>query len=515
MRETGELYKAIALVKTILESGSPDDAARAGLEEVLALLNAARATDLYNIGDHIPDGLVLFDRDGTIQYVNRANQEMFNIFWDECVGKNATEFVGDILISNATTLEVIKSRKGYSSITIPRRNGKQLLQTGVPLYAEDGEFQGALVIDQDISDIIEVKEKLNATQTQLAQTEELHKKQAQILTVLSSQNSNAGNYVYASELMKNTVRQAIQISGSDANTLITGETGSGKEVVADIIQSHSDRGDKPYIKVNCAAIPESLIESELFGYEKGAFTGALHTGKPGMFELANEGTLLLDEIGELPLSFQPKVLRALQNKQIMRIGGANPIALDVRVIASTNRDLRTMVEEGGFREDLYYRLNVLPLHVPPLRERPEDVDVLIRFFLARFNKKYKKSICIDPFAFHNMKHYKWPGNIRELENMIERWVVISEPYAVLQWKNIEHAFTDVTAFHADPGALVDSFKMRSMSDIMNEYQREVLQWAAAEYGSIRKMAEALEVDHSTIVKQAKRLGIRLFPKEEE
>lgn len=515
MKHSGGLGKAIDIISALAGDDAVGADVRLKLMEALDFLQTAKASDIFHIGDCFDDGIVLLSSDGTILYVNKANQEMFDIPWEECVGNNATQFVGDILISNAiTTMEVITKRTGYSSITFPCRNNRQLLQTGIPLYNESGGFEGALIIDKDISEIMEIKEKLNATQTLLAQTEEIHKKQEQLLNVLFNKNNNAANYVCASEPMQNAVRQAVQISHSDANTLITGETGVGKEVIADIIQSNSDRHDKPYIKVNCAAIPESLIESELFGHEKGSFTGAAQSGKPGMFELANHGTLLLDEIGELPLSFQPKVLRALQNKQVMRVGGLKPIDLDVRVIASTNRDLKAMVENGGFREDLYYRLNVLPIHVPPLRERPEDIDMLVRGFLAYFNKKYKKSVCIDPFVYHNLKQYVWPGNIRELENLIERWVVVHNPYAVIQWQYVASAFKGVFSLYVEYNAQTNPFEKRSMADIMNEYQKEVLLWAAAEYGSIRKMAEALSVDHSTIVKQAKRLGLQLFSKKE-
>lgn len=275
----------------------------------------------------------------------------------------------------------------------------------------------------------------------------------------------------------------------------------------DIIQSGSERADKPYIKVNCAALPEHLLESELFGYERGAFTGADPKGKAGMFELANGGTLLLDEIGEIPVAFQAKLLRALQNRQIIRVGGTQVVDLNVRIIASTNRDLKEMVVEGTFREDLYYRIHVLPLYIPPLRERPEDVEVLVRYYLKRFNQKYSKSIMLDPLVYFKIKRYDWPGNIRELENIVERWVVIYEPYTVIRWEQVEHAFTDHRGGYG--GVAEPAFYHRTMVEIMDDYQREVLEWAKREYGTVREMAAALDVDHSTIVKKAKRLGISM------
>ncbi|MCC8122250.1 MAG: sigma 54-interacting transcriptional regulator, partial [Oscillospiraceae bacterium] len=324
---------------------------------------------------------------------------------------------------------------------------------------------------------------------------------------LSRQVRNQGGYVYESEKMREVVAQAIRTARSDATVLIMGETGCGKEILADIIQSSSDRADQPYIKVNCAALPEHLLESELFGYERGAFTGADPRGKAGMFELANGGTILLDEIGEIPLAFQAKLLRALQNRQIIRVGGTKTVHLDVRIIASTNRDLKEMMQQSTFREDLYYRLNVLPLYIPPLRDRPEDIEVLVRHYLKRFNQKYKKSIMIDPLVYFKLRRYSWPGNIRELENILERWSVVFEPYTVIRWEQVSYVFTEELG--RETGSQDNPYAKKTMAEIMDDYQREVLQWANREYGTVREMAQALDIDHTTIVKKAKRLGISL------
>lgn len=478
------------------------------LEESYYYLLGNSLCDITRIGDCFPDGIVLFNADGEILYVNKANEEMFGIPWEECVGCNARDFAGDnIWINNATTLEVFAYHKSYTSITVPKRTGRQLLEIGVPLLDDNGELEGVLVIDKDISDIECIKSTLADTQNQLAQMAEIRQTQDALIQALSQQVRGHGDYIYESRQMGQVVTQALRAAKSDATVLIIGETGCGKEGLADIIQTHSDRAEKSFIKVNCAALPEHLLESELFGYERGAFTSADPKGKAGLFELANGGTILLDEIGELPFSFQAKLLRVLQNKQIMRLGGTRALKLDIRIIASTNRDLRAMVVDGTFREDLYYRINVLPIRIPPLRERPDDIDVLIRYYLGRFNQKYGKQIILDPLVYHNVKKYDWPGNIRELENIVERWTVIFEPYAVIRWEQVRHAFTD----HQDCGVgEADSpYLLRSMAEIMDDCQREVLLWARAEYGTVREMAEALGVDHSTIVKKAKRLGVSL------
>ena len=235
----------------------------------------------------------------------------------------------------------------------------------------------------------------------------------------------SGDYIVKSAVMQALFREALGIAGKDLSVVITGDPGVGKEVLARYIYQNSLRADKPFLPVNCAAIPKELMESEFFGYEKGAFTGARTGGKPGIFEIANGGTLFLDEIGELPLSLQPKLLRVLDAGEVRRIGGERPVTVDVRIICATNRNLEEMVEKGEFRADLYYRINVVPLRIPPLRERPEDTAALAGYFLERFNHKYhtKKVFAMDTLA--NLKRYAWPGNIRELRNYIERNAAVS------------------------------------------------------------------------------------------
>ncbi len=233
----------------------------------------------------------------------------------------------------------------------------------------------------------------------------------------------AGKIIFSSPKMEEVVRMAIKVAPSDVTVLITGESGVGKELIAELIHERSERKDKPLIKINCAAIPDPLLESELFGYKKGAFTGAI-TDKRGKFELADGGTIFLDEIGDMSLHLQAKILRTIQSKEIEPIGGT-PKKVDVRIIAATNKNLENEVREGRFREDLLYRLNVVPIHVPSLRERKEDIQPLVEHFLDLFNKKHGKNISISKEAMRIMENYSWPGNVRELENIIERLVIMS------------------------------------------------------------------------------------------
>ncbi|MCB9230496.1 MAG: sigma 54-interacting transcriptional regulator [Bacteroidia bacterium] len=231
--------------------------------------------------------------------------------------------------------------------------------------------------------------------------------------------------VFASEEIKAVLAQLEQVAATDATVLVQGETGTGKELIAHSIHKLSSRADHPMVRVNCSAIPRDLIESELFGHIKGAFTGAIRD-KKGKFELAEGGTIFLDEIGELPLSLQPKLLRALQEREIEKVGGSAPVKINVRVVAATNKVLIREVEAGNFRDDLYFRLNVFPLLIPPLRERPDDIPILIRHFIAKFNDKYGKNIrFISDEALEYLHAHPWPGNVRELENTIERSVILS------------------------------------------------------------------------------------------
>ena len=240
------------------------------------------------------------------------------------------------------------------------------------------------------------------------------------------EENHAQEFIFSSLTMKKIVELAKKIAKTDVTVLLIGESGTGKEVIAHFIHAHSNRAKGNFVAVNCAAIPNNLLESEMFGYEKGAFSGAIRS-HPGKFEQANHGTLLLDEISEMPLELQAKLLRVIQEKTIDRIGATKTTEVDVRIICTTNRDIETDVKEGKFREDLYYRINVFPIKIPPLRERKEEIPELSRFFLDRFSRQFNKNIIgFTESALEMLKNYPWPGNVRELQNVIERAVVLAE-----------------------------------------------------------------------------------------
>jgi transcriptional regulator with PAS, ATPase and Fis domain len=299
----------------------------------------------------------------------------------------------------------------------------------------------------------------------------------------------------------NRVRQRInRVAKTDATVLIYGETGTGKEVAADEIYRSSYRADQPFIKVNCSAIPESLWESELFGYEKGSFTGALKNGKAGLMESANHGTLLLDEIGEMPLSMQPKLLRAIQERSVLRVGGVNPIPVDLRIIATTNRDLAQEVEAGRFREDLYYRLNVIPIEMPPLRQRGEDVRLMAQHYLDQFRQKYRRTLDLTPEAWKALEEYDWPGNVRQLRNHMERLVVLCEEDMVTADQLRE-------SLGLSPREEPAGGQVVNLQEATEELHARLIRSALMEYHTTYRAAEALGISQPTLVRKAKALGI--------
>jgi transcriptional regulator of acetoin/glycerol metabolism len=304
----------------------------------------------------------------------------------------------------------------------------------------------------------------------------------------------------ADPVMKQAVARARQYAAYDGSVLIEGESGTGKELFAQAIHTGSSRAKGPFVAVNCASLPRDLIESELFGYEKGAFTGALKNGNPGKFELADHGTLFLDEIGEMPMEFQAKLLRAVENLRIRRIGGRDEKKLDVRVIAATNRDLEKQVRSGAFRGDLYYRLNVLQLHIPPLRKRPDDIAFCAKLFLNRFNQRYadrRKSF--TEAALQSLQCYSWPGNVRELQNVVERAFYTSEGTTIGP-----SDFPVVQEAAADAGTSVNSVSMQELDDAGKNHCLAVLQAAR---GNVLQAAKSIGVSQATFYRLCKTYGI--------
>lgn len=314
----------------------------------------------------------------------------------------------------------------------------------------------------------------------------------------------------SSPQMQEVFKIISKVAPSPSTVLVWGESGTGKELVAYEIHQNSSRASKPFIKINCAAIPATLIESELFGYDRGAFTGAV-TSKPGRFELAHEGTLFLDEVAEMPLEMQVKLLRVLQEQEFERVGGVNTLKVDVRIVAATNKDLEAEVRAGRFREDLFYRLNVLPIHLPALRDRKEDIDLLVKFFLKEFNHKFKKAITgISPDAMVALRSYSWPGNIRQLEHALERMVLMSES-AVLQFRDLPHEVIEAVGGQSllEGGAEEPSSFKEIVRKQTQTLERDLIEKALEETGgNVTRAAEKLGLSRKGLQLKIKELGLK-------
>jgi len=320
----------------------------------------------------------------------------------------------------------------------------------------------------------------------------------------------AGDMVGESLQMKRVEELIDRVAASDSRVLITGESGTGKELVASAIHDASTRRDRPLIRVNCAAIPRDLVESEMFGHEKGAFTGATQT-RIGRFELAHTGTLFLDEIGDLSLDAQAKLLRAIEAKEIQRVGGNHPVKVDVRIIAATNHDLARAVQDGKFREDLFFRLNVIPLALPPLRERDDDVPLLVRHFsLLHFKRTGQLPPAWTPEALETMKRYPWPGNVRELANIVER-LSIMQPGAEVTGARVREVLQPTLATERPepaPDLKAESVPASSLAIALDEYERRIIQRAiASARGNIAEAARRLQTDRPNLYRRMRRLGI--------
>lgn len=452
--------------------------------------------DFIEISDNLYDGIYISDGKGKTLFVNEAYTRTTGITKDEVVGRTVKEISDEgKLYKGAVTMEVIEKKEVVNSLGKSFKNDKDLLVTGTPIFDEEGNVRLVVINNRDISGLKELEQKIAELQhDKLRASEEIK--------YLRNQQMSQKMVVYDSEYMIAVMDLVSTIAPTDVTALITGESGTGKEVIADEIYYRSNRKNKPFIKVNCAAIPGELLESELFGYEGGAFTDAKKSGKIGLFELANGGTILLDEIGEIPIRLQSKLLRVLQTWEILRIGGNKSIKLDVRVIASTNRDLLHEIKEGRFREDLYYRLNVVPIRLKPLRERREAVSGLCINFLNKFNKKYGKNVIIENDAMELLKIYNWPGNIRELENLIERMVVINND-GFIKYSNL-FSILDVENLNYSP---VAAENIISLKTAVHSLEKEVIINSIRRCGSLNKAAARLGLSQPALWKKCKTLNI--------
>jgi len=437
------------------------------------------------------DGIYITDGDANTIKVNKAYELITGLKRDEVMGYNMRDLLKRNVISISGSLLAIQ--KGHP-VTLHQefKTGKKALITSSPVFDKNNNITMVITNVRDLTEIYNLKEEVARSKMQASRNQEQ-------LNSIREKLSLTEEMVCVDENSLGVLHMANKVAALDTTVILFGETGVGKEMFAKYIYQNSLRKDKPFIKVNCGAIAPNLVESELFGYEKGAFTGANRNGKIGLFEVADKGTIFLDEIGELPLDMQVKLLRVLQEQEIERIGGTTPIKVDVRVIAATNRNLETMVTDKTFREDLYYRLMVFPITIPPLRERTDDIQPLLELFMGNFNKKYGFQKTFTPLALQFIQDYHWPGNIRELRNIVERAMILS---------NDDHITSEDLPFIQSEKKPVVHTKLptetTNLKKMVEQIELEYINLAYEKYGNVRDAAQSLGMDPSTFVRKRKK-----------
>lgn len=460
--------------------------------------------ELDSIINNSYDGIWVMDGNGLTLRVNKTYEKFSGISIQEVVGRNIHDLVSEGYFSDSAAIHVLKEKKPVTIIH-EIKTGKKAMVTAVPVFDDDGDIWRIVANVRDITELIGLKEKLEEIEAESRRYQEE-------LEQLKRNQLGSDQMISVSSSMKVVLEAANRVAGVDSTVLLLGESGVGKGVLAKLIHQASKRKNGPVITINCGALPESLLESELFGYEKGAFTGALKEGKLGLIELADKGTLFLDEIAELPLHLQTKLLQVIQDQKFFRLGGRKTIDVDVRIIAATNRDLLQMVKERRFREDLYYRLHVVPIIIPPLRERKDDMLPLILHFLKKFNRKYGYDKKIPSEVVDFLTAYDWPGNVRELENLIERLVVMSGG-STIAFKELPKAIlkdqpTPNVKEHPD-NYLISVSKQITFKAAAEEFEKQLILDALNEYGSCRRAARHLGMHHSTLTRKCKQHRINL------
>jgi PAS domain S-box-containing protein len=500
LQQDGELPEP-GLLEGKLPAAVVDDKGRLvgviGEKECIQALAAENSSlrdaeiDLKAIMDSAEDLMCISDGSGAKLRISPSAEKLYGTAAQELVGKNVRDLERNgIYFPSATRLAIEK--KARVTVTQVTKSDRKLMVTANPIINGAGEIVRVVSISKDITDLHQLEQELE-------NTKEMMEKYEKELSELRKVNLDDYEIIGNSKAMQGLLQLATKVAAVDSTVLILGESGVGKELVAKLIHGESKRRDGPFIKINCGAIPETLLESELFGYDKGAFTGANREGKPGLMELAHKGTLFLDEIAELPLNLQVKLLRVLQEQEIVRVGGVKPIKVDIRIITATNRDIEQMVEEGTFRRDLYYRLNVVPIPVPPLRERREDIPALVHHFLQRFSQKYSRSRQITTEAMELLFNYSWPGNVRELENIIERIVVTSDSSQI----TVDDLPAELQ--HGDrktKKVVVNGIIPLKMAT--EAVEEQLIRRAMERYKSTYKAARALGINQSTVVRKVQK-----------
>lgn len=433
------------------------------------------------------EAISIVNEEGEVQYWNDKAESLYGISKEKIVGEKINKFFEK---EDLKLLEILKTREPVFNVYHQPRPDKHVRISSSPIFNASGALVGAVAIDQDISNIVQLNEKLSLTTTELQKVKQQYN--------LKAQNGPLSNIKGQSPALQTIKNLTLKVAKTNATVLIQGESGVGKELFAQGIHEASARSNEAFIPINCGAIPEALFESEFFGYEKGSFTGADKNGKAGKVEKANGGTLFLDEVGMLPLDMQVKLLRVLQEREVSRIGGHSPIKVDIRIVAATNSDLEEMVRKGQFREDLYYRLNVVTLKIPPLRERVEDIPVLMENFLHEFTfNHHKEPPVISEKALELCVNYDWPGNIRELRNVVERMVILIDGPSIKP-EDLRYIMPRIS----------EETKQGGLAQEKNQLEKERIAQALLEtYGNKSAAAKLLGISRVSLYKKISQYGI--------
>lgn len=446
--------------------------------------------DIINV---LSDGIYISDSSGMTLKVNSMYEKLTGLKREEMEGLLVTELIHQGKYDVILNPDIVRTGEPKTAVQTTKL-GRKVILNGYPVFDRDGKVALVVTFVRDVTVLSQLKVQIDAQQELINKlhlgVQHLSKKTAPLIV-------QGGKMLALLKMLDN-------IANTDATVLLLGETGVGKDLLARRIHENSQRRDGSFFKVDCTTIPENLIESELFGYEPGAFSGAATKGKPGLVEMAANGTLFLDEIGELPYSIQGKLLRVLQDQEIMRVGSTRAKKVDVRIISATNRNLDEAVRSGTFRIDLFYRLRVAVIDIPPLRERGEDIPSLVQYFLDKYNNKYKKRICFSAGVDEIFRNYRWPGNVREMEHLIQSMVVTMDKEVIEEADLPQNMLAQedqssiiLRPWVVNPGS-------RSLDEIMSEIEKMLLHKAVEVHGAISEVAKIFKVDRTTIYRKLKK-----------
>ena len=432
--------------------------------------------------DAASDDLLIADGRGIVLRVSPSFEEVYGLPKEKAIGQTVYDLEKEGYFKPSIIAEALKKNDRVTMDQVTK-DGRIIVVTATPVRGDEGEIRFVISYSRDITEVIELQKKYATLKTQMERySSEINK--------LRNQTNNV-DIITNSKAMEQVMIMINQVAGYDVNVLLLGDSGVGKTSLAKRIHHLSDRKDQAFVDINCAAIPENLLEAELFGYEKGAFTGADAKGKIGLFEIADQGTLFLDEVAEIPLPLQAKILKAIQEKTIMRVGGTKPIAVDFRLIAASNQDLEACVERKTFRKDLFYRLNVMQINVPPIVERKDDIAPLIEYFLSECNSKYGQNKKLSGTAIRCMMKYSWPGNVREISNVVERIFITSNGDVIGEEDLPEEIRT------GDDRQINGIPEGDTLSEMVESLEQKVIREAYQRCGSTTEVARQLGISQAT------------------